>query len=143
MRFIFTSSSVCTPAGQKRRKIKTFNAFFITHCHCPPLATPTMTPPLAPQPQQRVLCGPKRNVVCPGDMSQQILLLLLKLLQRCFFSISYCCFFFFRKVSPLSQLNRHVVRGNLINCLETSTSALLLFWHKIPFYFHLPWPILA
>lgn len=48
-------------------------------------------------------------------------------------------FFLFGKVSPLSQRNRYVVRGNLINCLETST--LLLFWHKIPFYFHLPWPI--
>lgn len=32
-----------------------------------------------------------------------------------------------------------VLRGNLINCLATST--LLLFWHKIPFYFYLPWPI--
>lgn len=54
MRFIFTSAPQPRGGGQKkRRKIKTFNAFFITHCHCPPLATPPL--PLACR--QRVLCA--------------------------------------------------------------------------------------
>lgn len=41
--FYFHWAPQLLPSGQKR-KIKTFNAFFITHCHCPPLATPP-TPP--------------------------------------------------------------------------------------------------
>lgn len=85
---------------------------------------------------QRVLCGPRRNFVCPGDMSQQIL--------PCPTpsppSPSAVVVLVFHGGLPrFPSVIGCVLRGNLINCLATST--LLLFWHKIPFYFYLPWPI--
>lgn len=58
--FYFHWAPQLLPSGQKR-KIKTFNAFFITHCHCPPLATPP-TPPTPPSAMRSVAPS-----VCSAD----------------------------------------------------------------------------
>lgn len=141
MRFIFTERAVSVsprgpPFGPKR-KIKTFNAFFITHCHCPPLATPP-TPPSAMRSVAYSVCSVDPSATlfvqatclnkssqptpAPASPSHSAVVVLV-----------FCGFPRFPRVIGC------VLRGNLINCLATST--LLLFWHKILFYFYLPWPI--
>lgn len=107
MRFIFTGRRSSFPRA-KKRKIKTFNAFFITHCHCPPLATPP-TPPTPPSAMRSVapsVCSADPGATlfvqatCLNKSSPAPLLLLpLLLLQLllCLFSTG---------VSPLSQRNR-------------------------------------
>lgn len=139
MRFIFTERRSSFPRA-KKRKIKTFNAFFITHCHCPPLATPP-TPPTPPSAMRSV--APSVRSADPGatlfvqatclNKSSPALLLHLPLLQL------LLCLFSTGGFPRFPSVIGCVLRGNLINCLATST--LLLFWHKIPFYFYLPWPI--
>lgn len=107
MRFIFTGRRSSFPRA-KKRKIKTFNAFFITHCHCPPLATPP-TPPTPPSAMRSVAPS-----VCSADPGATLFVQATCLNKSHHpltflsfsFSFSCCCACFPRGVSPLSQRNR-------------------------------------